>query len=485
MPDPEGAGTPAARSPAGDPETVGASPLRDVLARSRRPHLIGVGGTGMSSLATLLLDMGKAVSGSDSGSAATLDWLAGRGVLAHREHRAEQVVGADLVIFSAAIPSENPELAEARRRALPTASHAQALGALMAAKRGVAVAGTHGKSTTTALVAHVLATAGRDPTLVGGAESLDFGASSRLGRGPELVAEADEYGRRFLQLRPEIAIITNVEADHLDYYRDLAEIVAAFEAFVGGMPADGVAITGEDSPTLAGLELPRRRIRYGAAAGADWRLGRYDPAPGGCRFEVTDPRGRPRWHRLALTGRHHAENALAAIVVAALIGIAEATVADALASFRGTRRRFETKLHANGIWIVDDYAHHPTEIRANLRAAREAHDGPIWAVFQPHTAHRTAALLDDFATAFADADHVMITPIYRPAGREAAAPPITSDTLATRIEHPDVRAVDSFDAALAALEPALRPGTLVVTLGAGDISAVADRLAERVLSAEC
>jgi UDP-N-acetylmuramate--alanine ligase len=477
---------PAARSPADDPAAVGASPLRDVLARSRRPHLIGVGGTGMSSLATLLLDMGKAVSGSDSGGGATLDWLAGRGVLVHREHRAEQVVGADLVIFSAAIPSENPELAEARRLALPTASHAQALGALMAAKRGIAVAGTHGKSTTTALIAHVLATAGRDPTLVGGAESLDFGASSRLGRGPELVAEADEYDRRFLQLRPEVAVITNVEADHLDYYRDLAEIVATFEAFVDGMPADGVAITGEDSPTLARMELRRRRIRYGAAASADWRLGRYAPvSEGGCRFEVTDPRGRRRWYRLALRGRHHAENALAAIVVADLIGVREATVDDALASFRGTRRRFETKLRANGIWIVDDYAHHPTEIRANLRAAREAHDGPIWAVFQPHTAHRTAALLDDFATAFADADCVLITPIYRPAGREAAAPPITSETLATRLEHPEARAVDSFDAALAALAPALRPGTLVLTLGAGDIGAVADRLAARVRSAGC
>jgi UDP-N-acetylmuramate--alanine ligase len=485
VPDSKPAAIHAARSSDSGPETLGAAPLRDILARSERPHLIGVGGTGMSSLATLLLDMGKAVSGSDSGSDPTLDRLAARGVLVHREHRAEQVARADLVIFSAAIPGENPELAEARRLALPTASHAQALGALMAAKRGIAVAGTHGKSTTTALVAHVLASAGRDPTLVGGAESLDFGAGSRLGHGPELVAEADEYDRRFLQLHPQVAVITNVEPDHLDYYRDLAEIVATFEAFVGGMPADGVAITGEDSPALAGLALPRRRIRYGAAASADWRLERYEPAPGGgCRFEVADPRGRRRRHRLALSGRHHAENALAAIVVADLIGLGEPTVADALASFRGTRRRFETKLRANGVWIVDDYAHHPTEIRANLRAAREAHAGPIWAVFQPHTAHRTAALLDDFATAFADADHVVITPIYRPAGREVAAPPITSGALAERIDHPDVRAVDSFEAALAALAPALRPGTLVLTLGAGDITAVADRLAERVLSAE-
>jgi UDP-N-acetylmuramate--alanine ligase len=455
--------------------------LADRLAAARRLHLIGVGGTGMSSLATLLVGMGKAISGSDAGAGAVLDWLTARGVVVRRGHAAEHLDDPDLVVVSAAVPPDNPELAAARRRGVPVVSHAEALGALMATRRGIAVAGTHGKSSTTALIAHVLATAGRDPSLVGGAEALDFGASSHLGHGPELVAEADEYGRRFLQLHPDVAVITGIEPDHLDYYRDLAEIVGVFGEFVGGMAPDGVVVTFEDEPTLAGLELPRRRLRYGRSALADWRLVAYRPKlGGGCDFSARDPAGGERAYRLRLSGRHNAENALAAVAVADVLGVDDSVVCAALASFRGTRRRFETRARAGGVWIVDDYAHHPTAVRATLRAAREAHDGPIWAVFQPHTTNRTAALLDDFAAAFGDADHVLITPIYRPPGREVAPAAVTSEDLAARMDHPDTRSVPSFGAALAALEPALRPGTLVVILGAGDVATLADRLADRV-----
>lgn len=471
----------------------------DVLATADRPHLVGVAGTGMSALATLLLDMGKAVSGCDGGGGATLGWLARRGVDVGRGHAAEHVDHADLVVASAAVPSNNPDLVAARRRGLPILSHAQALGALMAARRGVAVAGTHGKSTTAALIAHILSTAGRDPTLIGGAVAIDFGASSRLGHGPELVAEADEYGRRFLELHPEIAVITAIEPDHLDYYGDFAAIVEAFRHFVAGMAPDGLVVTNEDDAALATLDLPRRRLRYGRSTDASWRLQEYRPiSGGGCRIRVDGPDRAGRAYRLGLSGRHNAENALAAVAVANVLAVEESAVRAALASFQGTRRRFETRLRTDRARVVDDYAHHPTAIRATLQAAREIHNGPIWAVFQPHTAHRTLALLDDFAAAFADADRVLVAPIYAPSGREAApvgvtAPSgvtapvgVTAEDLVARMEHPDARTVASLDEAFALLDPILhgqgRPAdhsVMILTLGAGDVTTLADRLAER------
>ena len=467
--------------PDGPPAPRLAEPPARPLTAARRPHLVGVGGTGMSSLATLLVGMGAQVSGCDAARGPTLAWLADRGVRVASGHDVEHVAGADLLVVSAAIAEDHPERVAATERGLSVITHAQALGALMATRRGVAVAGTHGKSTTTALVAHVLATAGRDPTLVGGAVALDFGASSRLGHGPELVAEADEYGRRFLELHPDVAVITGIEPDHLDYYGDFNRLVEAFDAFVGGMAPDGVVVTHEDGGPLSSLALARRRIRYGSSAG-DWVLRRYEPIlGGGCTFDVRGPTGERRRYRSNLTGRHNAENALAAVVVANLLGVPDDAIRRALASFRGTRRRFETRLRANGVWIVDDYAHHPTAVAATLRAARDAHHGPIWAVFQPHTAHRTASLLDEFAAAFEHADHVLVTPIYRPTGREAPGPAVTAEDLVARMHHRDARAVASLDEARAQLEVAFHaePAALILTLGAGDVTTLADRLVER------
>jgi UDP-N-acetylmuramate--alanine ligase len=443
----------------------------------------------MSSLATLLVGMGKAVSGSDTSAGPTLDRLAERGVVVHRGHAATNLDHADLIVFSAAVPPDNPELVAARERGQPAISHAVALGALMATRRGIAVAGTHGKSTTTALVAHVLATAGRDPTLVGGAEAPDFGGSSRLGQGPELVAEADEYGRRFLELHPSVAVITGVEPDHLDYFGSFRELVDAFCQFVAGMPDDGIVVTNADDDTLASLDLPRRRVRYGWAAGADWRIVAHEPNPGGgCRLAVVDPDGIERHYRLRLSGRHNVANAVAAVATGDVLSVDDGSIASALGSFQGVGRRFETRARASGVWVVDDYAHHPTAVRATLRAAREVHAGPIWAVFQPHTTHRTATMLDQFAAAFGDADHVLVAPIYRPSGREAAPIDVSSDDLVARIDHPDARAVASLDAALAALEEALRPADgpecLILALGAGDVTTLATRLASRVMSDE-
>ena len=453
--------------------------LGDVLGRSRRPHLVGVGGTGMNSLATLLRAMDKDVSGSDRAASPTLDWLAGQGVRVQVGHEPRLVGDADLVVRSAAVSDDNPELVAARARAVPVVSHAQALGALMDRAHGVAVAGTHGKSTTTALIAHLLAVAGRDPTLVGGAVALDFGASSRLGAGPELVAEADEYGRRFLELHPKLAVITSIEPDHLDYYGSFDSVVEAFEQFVAGMPVNGTVIVNGDDPVVRDLDISRERVTYGTEPASDWRLSEYVPrSGGGARLEVRRPDRSPWTVELALSGRHNAMNALAAVGVADRLGVAASDVATGLATFRGTRRRFETRAHRDGIWVVDDYAHHPTAVRATLRAAREAHAGRVVAVFQPHTTHRTAALLDEFAAAFGDADRVILAPIYRPTGREADERAVTSSDVVARMGHPEAQAVESLDAAFESLvAEELRPGTLILTLGAGDVTTLADRLA--------
>jgi len=449
------------------------------LAYARRVYLVGVAGSAMRSLATLLLDLGREVSGSDLAADPGLHDLEGRGLHLFGDHQASHVDGADLVVVSAAIPESNPEIVAARERGLTILTHAQALGALMSERVGIGVAGTHGKSTTTALVAHLLATAGRDPTLAGGADALDFdGASARLGRGPELVAEADEFARRFHQLHPRIAIITGIEPDHLDYYGTFEAVIDAFQRFVDGMPPDGIVVTCEDEPTLAGVGLSRPRVRYGWAGHSDWRLEQFaHRLGGGARFVVRDPDGRRQGHELRLSGRHNAANAVAALAVGRLLGVDSAVAGRALATFRGTRRRFETIVQRGGVWIVDDYAHHPTAVAANLDAARNVHDGRLVVVFQPHTTHRTATLLDEFARSFDAADRVILTPIYQPAGREGSQVTVTSQDLLCQMHHRSADAVSSLDEALLAAREELRPGTLLVTMGAGTVTSLARRLA--------
>jgi len=451
---------------------------RLLFERASRPHLVGVAGAAMRSMASLLLELGREVSGSDSGSVAELADLVARGARIDQGHDAANVAGADLVIVSAAVPADNPELAAARLRGIPILSHAQALGALMATRDGIGVAGTHGKSTTTALVAHILAVAGRDPTLAGGAHAIDFGGFSRLGHGPELVAEADEYGRRFLELHPRLAIVTGVEPDHLDYYGSFEAVKEAFQQFVAGLAPDGIVVTCEDEPTLARLPLARRRVRYGWAGHADWRLERYEPRPGGGgRFAVRSPDGQRTAYELRLNGRHNAANAVAALAICRELGVSATSAREGLATFRGTARRFETVARADGVWVVDDYAHHPTEVAVNLAAARDVHAGRLVAVFQPHTVHRTRALLDEFAVAFSAADRLILAPIYQPTGRGSDDPAVTSSELAARIVGTEVTAAPSLETAYRMAEAELRPGTLVLVLGAGDVTTVAWRLA--------
>jgi UDP-N-acetylmuramate--alanine ligase len=439
----------------------------------------------MAALASLLLQMGKRVSGSDAAPSATTERLAAAGVKVFDGHDAANLAeGVEYVVRSSAVGVDNVEVQAAGRRGLPSRKLAEAVGELLSPTLGgrstVAIAGTHGKTTTTALVTWLLEKGGCDPLALIGADTPAFAFGARVGEGP-VVVEADEYDRRFLSYWPEVAVVTSVEADHLDYYRDLAEIRSAFAELVGRLPEHGRLVVCADEPCAAALSASARRESYGFALDADWRIMDYAPLAGrGARFTLrVDGREWPL--ESPLVGEHNARNVAAAVAVADYFGVGLQVVAAALPEFRGPRRRFETRGRPGGIWLVDDYAHHPTEVAAVLRSGRAAAEGDVWAIFQPHTTHRTAALLDDFARAFAEAQHALILPIYRPGGREVDARRIHSGDLVDAIRatgHPDVRLVETFDAAVETVQASVRPGDLVLTMGAGDITLLADRLAE-------
>jgi len=457
-----------------------------MLERVRRVHFVGIGGSGMAPLAQVLLESGLRVQGSDLRASATTARLAAAGARVFEGHRAEQVEGVELVVISSAVPADNPELLRARALGLTIVKRAEVWGELMRRQRTIAVAGTHGKTTTSAMIATLLSGAGLDPTFMVGGELLESGSGARLGRGPYLVAEADEFDGSFLKFVPWTAVLTNIEADHLDYYGSLDAIVAAFQRFVALLPADGHAVLCWDDPRVRALALPggTSLASYGFAEDAEWRATAVQPnEAGGNDFELLRDGERVGTFRLQLPGRHNVSNALAALAVGGLLGVSSEAAYEALAGFRGTRRRLELRGVAGGVKVYDDYAHHPTEVKATLAAARERHAGRLWVVFQPHTYHRTKQLLPEFATAFALADRVLITDIYLPPGREVDTVGITARDLLRAMDHPGAAYVGSLDAAVAYLERALRPGDWVLTMGAGDVYGVAEvilaRLGER------
>jgi UDP-N-acetylmuramate--alanine ligase len=333
-------------------------------------------------------------------------------------------------------------------------------------------------------VAWLLDRGGVDPLALIGADTPAFAHGARLGDGP-MVIEADEYDRRFLNYWPEMAVVTSIEADHLDYYRDLSEIRQAFAEFVDRLPVHGRLVVCADDPGAASLESPAREETYGFASDADWRIDDYAAAPGrGARFTLrTD--GRPWQVDSPLVGEHNARNVAAAVAAADYFGVGLRPALVALEAFQGPRRRFESKGHPRGIWVVDDYGHHPTEVAAVLRAGRSAVEGDVWVVFQPHTTNRTAALLDQFATSFGDAQHALILPIFRPSGRETAARQVTSADLVERIRqagHPDATLSETFDEAEGAVMRGAQAGDLVITMGAGDVTLLSDRLVRALAS---
>ena len=444
-------------------------------------HLVGIGGAGLSAIATVLIERGYRVSGSDQTESDTTRALRQPGVAVFIGHRAENVGEAALVVASSAIREDNVELIAARARGLPVHKRARFLGWLLRDALSVAVAGTHGKTTTTAMIASILVGAGRDPSFIVGGPLVALGRSAHAGRDREFVIEADEYDRMFLGLTPTIAVITNVEHDHPDCYPTFADMLAAFREFIGRLPPAGrLVVCGEDAAAARlAQDSTARQLRYGFKPNLDWHATEVRPNPvGGSDFLVFHTSRSLGLVRLRVPGQHNVLNALAALAVTDQLGVSFSAAQAALADFRGVGRRFEVRGEINGVTIVDDYGHHPTEIKATLSGARQRYpDQKIWAVWQPHTYSRTKTLLAEFATAFAEADHVIVTSIF--AARERDTLGISNRAVVDRMDHPDARAIDTLSDVAAYLKQHVRPGEVVITFSAGDANKISTELMKK------
>ena len=465
-----------------------------MLGSTKRIHFVGIGGIGMSGLAELLANMGFAVSGSDtSRSEITARLVSDCGVVVHEGHAASQVGNADVVVFSSAVRAENPELVEARRRGIPVIPRAELLGELMRLRFSVAVAGAHGKTTTTSMIAVMLERAGLDPTAVIGGRLSAFGSNARLGSGQIMVAEADESDRSFLLLWPVIAVITNIDQEHMESYGGFGELQQAFVDFANKVPFYGAVVACADDPHVAAVlpRLTRRVVTYGLSTGADILGTEVELGPLGGRCIVhrrgqsgvragSDPDGagyvRVGELRLAVPGRHNLQNALAAVAVAEQVGLEFAQAQAGLAEFQGVERRFQRYGEFGGVLIVDDYGHHPTEIEAVLSAARATLGRRLVVAFQPHRYTRTQRLLEQFGAAFRDADEIVLTDIY--SAGEDPIPGVTVEVLADAMRRAgrSVRVATYLDEVVPALQQVIRPGDAVITLGAGSIGTVPKRL---------
>jgi UDP-N-acetylmuramate--alanine ligase len=450
-------------------------------SKIQRIHMVGIGGAGMSGIAEVLASLGYDVRGSDLADSAVCRRLQELGVRVFLGHRPEHVADAQVVVRSTAVRDENPEIVEARRRGIPIIPRAEMLAELMRLKTGVAVGGTHGKTTTTSLVATIFTEAGLDPTVIIGGRLNALGSNARLGAGEYLVAEADESDGSFLCLLPHIAVITNVDADHLDFYPNLGAIQDAFVEFANGVPFYGLVVAcGDDPGVQAILSRIKRPVQtYGLSAAHHWQAEILEQGAG-TRFRVLEKGTVWGEVYLAQPGRHNVLNALAAIAVAQEAGIAPEPICRALARFGGVGRRFERKGERDGVLVVDDYGHHPTEIAATLATARLAYpERRLVVAFQPHRFSRTKALFGDFARVFAGVDELLLTEIY-PAS-EDPLPGVSGASLAQAIRQvtsTPVRFYDDLDALTKALPEVLRSGDVLLTLGAGSIGKIGQRYLE-------
>ena len=442
------------------------------MKKVRQVHFVGIGGIGMSGIAEVLLNLGYRVTGSDlaaSGVTRRLEELGGKVTLGHS---ASNVEGADVVVVSSAVRPTNEEVVDARRRQIPVIPRAEMLAELMRMKYGVAIAGSHGKTSTTSMVAQVLAGTGLDPTIVIGGRLGILGSNAKLGKGDLLVAEADESDGSFLHLSPTIAVVTNIDAEHLDHYGSLSRLQDAFVDFLNKVPFYGTGIVCLDDPGVRSIlpRLERRVFTYGLAEGADLTADRIELKEFTARFEAFR-RGKSLGPlTLAVPGRHSISNGLAAIAVGLELEVPFGAIASHLSSFRGADRRFQLKGEVKGILVIDDYGHHPVEIQATLQAARRGWDRRTIVVFQPHRYSRVKALAKEFAGSFELADVVVVTEIY-PAG-EDPIPGVSGDGLATAIRdrgHPDVIFVPDLKDVPDILFSSVRPGDMVITLGAGSV----------------
>jgi len=450
---------------------------------TQRIHFIGIGGIGMSGIAEILLTMGYPVSGSDLRRSAVTERLVAMGARVFEGHCAANAVASDVVVTSSAVNGNNPEVVEARARKIPVIQRAEMLAELMRLKYGIAVAGMHGKTTTTSMVAAVLAAGGLDPTVVVGGRVNALGSNARLGNSQYLVAEADESDRSFLKLSPVLGIVTNLDREHMDCYRDMADVEDAFVEFMDRLPFYGAGTACVDNALLRAV-LPRVRRRlytYGESADADFRVtGLIQIKDDGyfSRFEVSYKGEALGPFSLHVPGRHNVLNATAAVAVGVQLGVAPELIAAGLDSFRGVDRRFQIKGVARGVTVVDDYGHHPTEIVATLKAAREAGYKRVLVLFQPHRYTRTRDLMPEFAAAFGDADRVEMLDIY--AASEEPIEGVTAEALVKAIGREGVKYAASIDEAVEALVREAREGNVILTLGAGSVSQAGPMLLERL-----
>src|SRR5450432_2728842 len=452
--------------------------------RPQHLHFAGIGGIGMSGIAEVLLNLGYQISGSDVKLSPITDRLAAMGASVYEGHAASNVTGARALVVSSAVDEQNPEVQEARRISIPVIPRGELLAELMRLKYGIAVAGSHGKTTTTSLTATILNFAGLDPTVVvGGRVGTMGGSNARVGRSDFLVVEADESDGSFLNLPPIIAVVTNVDREHLDHYPSLDSIRAAFIEFVNKVPFYGAAIVCLDDENVQGI-LPlirRRTITYGTTAQADVEASSIACAPFASDFNLRYRNSDLGTFHLGVPGRHNVLNSMAAIAIAMELEVKPDTIREALATFSGVDRRFQLRGKVGGITVVDDYGHHPTEIRATLDGARLCGFARIHVLFQPHRYTRTYYLMDEFAGAFHQADSLFVMDIY--AASEKPIEGVTADALVERIRqfgHRGVEYVGTIDAGVEALLKVAAEGDLVLTLGAGNVWQAGEKLLERL-----
>jgi UDP-N-acetylmuramate--alanine ligase len=474
-----------------------------MFAKIQQIHFVGIGGIGMSGIAEVLLNLGYKVSGSDLKSSAVTQRLAGLGATTFEGHRAENVAGAEVVVTSSAIAVENPEVAEAHKLHVPVIQRAEMLAELMRLKYGIAIAGMHGKTTTTSMVAAVLAAGGLDPTVVVGGRVDAMGSNARLGKSQYLVAEADESDRSFLKLSPILSVVTNIDREHMDCYRNMRDVKKTFLEFMDRVPFYGMVVACNDDPLLRRLlpEVQRRTVTYGTKRGSDFWIKIPTSAGKGARemghptlntFRVSYRKRDLGEFTLHVPGVHNILNATAAIAVGVGLDVDVEAVRAALDQFRGVDRRFQLRGRAAGVSVIDDYGHHPTEIKATLAAAKTCGFRKIHVVFQPHRYTRTRDLMEEFSTAFGDADSLFVLDIY--AASEKPIEGITAEALARSISSKrgsiagsgelSVRYVSSFADAANSAAAAAQDGDMILTLGAGSVSQLGPLILEKLKERE-
>ena len=470
-----------------------------MFAKIQQIHFVGIGGIGMSGIAEVLLNLGYKVSGSDLKSSAVTQRLAGLGASVFEGHRAENIAGAEVVVTSSAIAEENPEVVEAHKLHVPVIQRAEMLAELMRLKYGIAVAGMHGKTTTTSMVAAVLAGGGLDPTVVVGGRVDAMGSNARLGKSQYLVAEADESDRSFLKLSPILSVVTNIDREHMDCYRNMRDVKKTFLEFMDRVPFYGMVVACNDDPLLRRLlpEVQRRTVTYGTKRGSDFWIkiptlrqaqGRLSRAKGAREMGQPLSQFAVRYRdqdlgefTLHVPGMHNVLNATAAIAVGVGLDVGLEAIRTALDQFRGVDRRFQLRGRVAGVSVIDDYGHHPTEIKATLAAARSCGFRKIHVVFQPHRYTRTRDLLEEFATAFGDADSLFVLDIY--AASEKPIEGISGEALARTIRESGGRSaqyVSSFADAVSSAAAVAQEGDMILTLGAGSVSQLGPMILEKL-----